>query len=151
MFTPMGNTYTATVIPCGATKLPHAAKARELYIGSMFKDALRTADQLGAPVFILSALHGLLPDSQVVEPYNVKMGQKNSIVNELQPLREQLTQLIQQGVTELDCFLPKQYFSALDTASAGLAITLKNHFAGTKGIGFQKAVLKQFRIDTVAA
>jgi hypothetical protein len=151
MFTDMGNTYTATMIPCGASKLPHIAKARELYIGSMFRDALRTADQMGNPVFILSALHGILPDWQNVQPYNVKMGHKNSISNDIEALRDQVKELVSAGFTAVECFLPKQYFLALEIASAGLPIQLNNHFASTKGIGFQKAVLKTFRADTVSA
>lgn len=149
MFTHMGNRTTATVIPCGAAKVNETTTARELYIGSMFKDGIRTADKLGNETFILSAKYGIIHETTLVQPYNVKMGDAGTISTH--ELRCQVEQMVNHGIEELDCFLPKQYFKALSTSAEGLNLKLNNHFAGTKGIGFQKAVLKSFRSDTVAA
>lgn len=129
--------------------MEHSAPARELYTGSMFKDALNTADHIGNPVMILSAKYGMLKDSEIVEPYNVKMGDAETVAAET--LSAQLNQLVNQGVSELSCFLPKAYFQALKVAAQNTPLKLVNHYEGTKGIGFQKAVLKAFRADTRAA
>ena len=69
------------VVGCGSKKLDHPAPAAELYQGSYFKLRLAYAMTLTEPdnIFILSALWGFLPLSRVVEPYNLKMGERGSI------------------------------------------------------------------------
>ena len=115
----------------------------------MFKDGIRTADSIGNETFILSAKYGVIHETTIVEPYNVKMGDAGTISTH--ELRCQLVQMVNYGIEELDCFLPKQYFKALTVSAEGLNLKLNNHFAGTKGIGFQKAILKGFRVDPVAS
>lgn len=61
------------LIACSATKLDHAAPARELYTGQAFRFAMAAAAD--GEVFILSALHGLVHPSQVIEPYNVTLSE----------------------------------------------------------------------------
>ena len=58
------------IIPCGAAKLSHPAKAAELYTGSMFADALRTARSMTTDenIRILSAKHGLVRLDHVLDP-----------------------------------------------------------------------------------
>lgn len=70
------------IIPCGAGKLDHAAPAGELYTSAYFAGNLRAARALGGRVLVLSALHGLLDLDQVVEPYNLRMGQQGSVTPE---------------------------------------------------------------------
>lgn len=71
------------IVSCGAEKLPHAAPAGELYTSAYHADnraaAAAIAGRTGARVFILSALHGLLALDQVVEPYNLRMGQPGAV------------------------------------------------------------------------
>ncbi len=64
------------VIGCGARKLDHAAEARRLYVGQYFRACLAAAEVV-APgrVFILSAKYGLIPPGQVIEPYDLTIGQ----------------------------------------------------------------------------
>lgn len=64
------------IIGCGAAKLGVAAPARELYTGPLFRDALGYATHPGRfdEVRILSAKHGLLRLDQVVEPYELWLG-----------------------------------------------------------------------------
>lgn len=66
------------VIPCSAKKLDHAAPARELYTGPLFRSALLAAEALvragrADHVMVLSAEHGLLELDQLVEPYDRKL------------------------------------------------------------------------------
>ncbi len=72
------------IIPCGGAKLTTPAPARELYIGSMFRDQLATALTMTEEenIFILSAKHGLIALDTIVEPYDLKMGQKNTVATE---------------------------------------------------------------------
>lgn len=68
------------LVGCGRAKLDRPAPASELYTGPLFTDALGYAqDQLELGRFdairILSAKHGLLRLDQVIEPYDVWLGQ----------------------------------------------------------------------------
>lgn len=68
------------IVACGAEKLTHPAPARELYCSSTFQRALAFASGRAsltgdgtAPVFILSAKHGLVHPDQVVAPYDHRL------------------------------------------------------------------------------
>lgn len=61
------------LIPCGAKKHDHAAPAASLYTGSLFRAGLNAADRAGMEVRIVSAKHGLLKRTDIVEPYEQKM------------------------------------------------------------------------------
>jgi len=65
---------TVVLIACAAQKLPHRAKAQDLYISPLFKKSLQYARSLKPDyIFILSAKYGLLLLDQVIEPYNVTL------------------------------------------------------------------------------
>jgi hypothetical protein len=68
----MSETKPIYLIGCGASKLPHAAPARELYTGDLFKKALAYALSVAeeSEVFVFSAKHGFLTLDQEIEPYN---------------------------------------------------------------------------------
>lgn len=68
------------IIGCGARKLPYAAEARQLYIGSYFRACLRAAEA-AAPgrAFILSAKYGLLDPSTLIRPYDLTLGQPGAV------------------------------------------------------------------------
>ena len=61
------------VIGCGKDKLDVPAKARELYVGSLFRQARRYAEATGEPWAILSAKHGIVCPDDVIEPYDVTL------------------------------------------------------------------------------
>ena len=131
------------VIPCGGAKLDQPAPARELYTGSMFRDQLATALTMTTPeqIRILSAKHGLIALDTIVEPYDLKMGQKASVTSET--LAAQLDAMLPRNETYIiDALLPKKYAAALEAATAD---HIENHFHGCAGIGYQKQVLKQIR------
>lgn len=59
------------LLACVATKLPHAAPARELYNSPLFKSSLRYAESLHPEdIVILSAKHYVVPLNKVLKPYN---------------------------------------------------------------------------------
>ena len=59
------------LLVCVATKLPHAAPARELYNSPLFKSSLRYAESLHPDdIVILSAKHYVVPLNKVLKPYN---------------------------------------------------------------------------------
>lgn len=62
------------LVGCAATKLPHAAPARELYTSQLFRKASAYAELTCERWFILSAKHGLISPDQVIEPYDAKLG-----------------------------------------------------------------------------
>ncbi|MFB7836007.1 DUF6884 domain-containing protein [Streptomyces sp. NPDC056056] len=97
------------VIPCSGAKTSHPAAAGQLYTGSLHRHARRTADALtaqGGTVLVLSALHGLLPLDQVIDPYNHTWKDKGSIT--VDELKAQAADL---GLTCADVVLltPSQY------------------------------------------
>jgi hypothetical protein len=131
------------IIPCGGAKLKTSTKAGHLYIGSMFRDQLATALTMTTPenIRILSAKHGLIELDTIVEPYDLKMGQKGSVTTAT--LADQLAAMLPKNETYIiDALLPKKYAAALEDATADQIV---NHYEGTAGIGYQKQVLKKIR------
>lgn len=131
------------IIPCGGAKQTQPAPAAELYVGSMFADTLRTARTMTTDdnIRILSAKHGLISLDQIVEPYDLKIGQAGSVTSAT--LNDQLNAFVPTSETfVIDALLPKAYINALEEASS---YWIENHFAGCAGIGYQKAALKNIR------
>ena len=58
------------LVACVKEKLDHAAPARDLYVSPWFKKARAYCEQQDARWMILSAKHGLVHPSQVIEPYD---------------------------------------------------------------------------------
>lgn len=71
------------IIPCGARKLDRSAQAQRMYIGSYHKMCQRYALSLVTPddVYILSAKHGLLKMTDVIEPYSLTLGQPGCVTS----------------------------------------------------------------------
>ncbi|MGN6617529.1 MAG: DUF6884 domain-containing protein [Ilyomonas sp.] len=65
---------TIVLISCASRKLNNRSKAKDLYQGPIFKNSLAYAEKLNPDkIFILSALHGLLPLNKEIDPYNVTL------------------------------------------------------------------------------
>ncbi len=62
---------TVFLVGCADTKADTAQPARTLYRSSLFREALQYAELRGGDVFILSAKHGALEPSRVIEPYDL--------------------------------------------------------------------------------
>ena len=65
------------LISCASKKRSHAAEARELYSSPLFTKSREFIEQLCDRWFILSAKHGLLEPTQVVEPYEETLKKKS--------------------------------------------------------------------------
>jgi hypothetical protein len=61
------------LIGCGKSKIDHAAPARELYTGSLFRAARDYAEGKGKPWAIVSAKYGLLLPETMVKPYEQRL------------------------------------------------------------------------------
>jgi cytoplasmic iron level regulating protein YaaA (DUF328/UPF0246 family) len=82
------------LVSCVKKKLDHKAKARDLYISSLFKKSLRYAKSLGPDnIYILSAKYGLLELDDEIDAYNETLNDKkkteiidwaNRIITELE-------------------------------------------------------------------
>lgn len=70
---------TVVLISCSKLKRSYACAARELYDASpLFRHSLAYARQLASPIYILSAKYGLLPEDQIIAPYNESLTDKTS-------------------------------------------------------------------------
>lgn len=67
------------VVACGYRKTIEPAPAGELYVGPYVRAAMRWARSVTDRVYILSALHGLVPQDRVLAPYDLRLGQPGSI------------------------------------------------------------------------
>lgn len=69
------------IIGCGATKRAIRSPAGQLYTGSYFRANLAWAMSVVRPdqIIILSAAHGFLRLHDQIEPYDLRMGDENSI------------------------------------------------------------------------
>lgn len=67
------------LISCVSKKLPHQAKAEDLYISSLFKLNLQYACSLNPDrIFILSARYGLIDLDREIEPYDVTLNEMSA-------------------------------------------------------------------------
>ena len=65
---------TIVLISCVSQKLSHKAKARDLYISTLFRLNLRFAQKLSpSNIFVLSAKYGLVDMEEEIEPYDVTL------------------------------------------------------------------------------
>ncbi|MFI7608492.1 DUF6884 domain-containing protein [Micromonospora sp. NPDC049366] len=136
------------VIPCGGEKLDHAAPARDLYRGSMFRHTLENTErcarmdieQLGKParVLILSGKYGLVELDQVIEPYDLRMGARGSVT--AATLAEQAAALGIDWGAEVYALLPRPYLARLDEGLRTLDVFVQDVYEGCGGNGDQRRV-----------
>jgi hypothetical protein len=65
--------FDLVLVACASQKLNHASPAGDLYVSQLFSASKRWAIQNGAAWAIVSALHGLLRPSVIVEPYDQRL------------------------------------------------------------------------------
>jgi hypothetical protein len=124
------------VIPCGARKLDHRARAADMYVGSYHRACRRAAEALRPDrLVILSAHYGLLDPGDEIDPYDTPHGAAGAVTAEL--LRDQAAR---RGLTERDpvVVLGGARHVALATAVWPHAL---NPLSGTRGMGEQVARL----------
>lgn len=80
-FKSITNLQPFVVIPCGGAKRSERCPAGEMYVGGYHRACRKYANRLTMParILILSAKHGLLRLTDVIEPYELRMGQPGSI------------------------------------------------------------------------
>ncbi len=66
------------IISCGKAKLPHAARARDLYIGDLFLLQRNYIETVTDDWYILSAKYGLVARDQVIDPYEQRVTSYNA-------------------------------------------------------------------------
>lgn len=120
---------TPIVIACGRRKATRPAPAPELYTGSLFRAASRSAVATGRPWLILSARHGLLDPATIIAPYEATITNRADIAA--------LAELVasQHDGTPLEAWVPARYLAALRLARVPVTAT---PLAGL-GIGQQLA------------
>lgn len=144
------------VVPCGGKKLDHAAPARELYLGQMFRHTYDNVDRLArldeqegrgpARVLILSAKHGLVDPETVLDPYDLRMGAAGSVTADVL-----LAQALQFGIgwddpdgwptgREVYALLPRPYLAVLDEALRQVDVYVQDVYEACGGIGDQRRV-----------
>ncbi|MGW3563600.1 DUF3560 domain-containing protein [Streptomyces sp. NPDC000941] len=137
------------VVPCSGKKAPgvQRAAARELYTGTYHRACLSAAEAMAEPgdaVLILSALYGLITPDTVIDTYDVKAGDPDTVTAETL-----VCQALSMGVDKC---------SAVVLAGAAY-VDLARHvweapelpFAGTAGIGEQLSRCAGIIADAAAA
>lgn len=67
------------LISCVSQKLPHKAKARDLYVSTLFKLNLKYANSLRPnEIYVLSAKYGLLELEREIDPYEQTLNNMRS-------------------------------------------------------------------------
>lgn len=123
------------IVPCGGKKLPTAAPAGELYVGSYHRACRRAAAARGGRLLILSAKHGLLDPATVIDPYDLTMGQPGSVTVATVRGQAALLGILDARVTVL---AGTRYADVVSSVWPDADRPL----AGTRGIGEQLSALK---------
>jgi hypothetical protein len=121
------------IVCCGAAKIDRPAPAGEMYVGSFHHMARTAAATLTSEsrLLILSARYGLLRPTDVIEPYDLRLGQLGSAT--AADIREQAAE---QGLRVLH---PLVVLAGRDYAQLARAIHWP--LADCRGIGEQRARL----------
>jgi len=61
------------LVACVSQKLDRRARAADLYRSDWFRKARTYVEEAGAPWYVLSAAHGLVPPSKRLNPYDVTL------------------------------------------------------------------------------
>ncbi len=133
---------TVAVIPCGTEKADGPCEARDLYTSSGFRLALDAALNIAhhRDVFVLSALHGLVPLDTVLAPYELRMGQPGCVTAETVAAQAEA-----HGIAwgdDVYALLPRDYFRTLDAALRTLDVYAADVYEVNAGIGDQRHICK---------
>ncbi|MDN5895395.1 MAG: hypothetical protein L0H93_15395 [Nocardioides sp.] len=130
------------IVGCGATKHPTRTSAGDMYQGNYHRACRRAAQAhtTSDRTLILSALHGLLDLDQVIDPYDLRMGECQAVAAD--QVRHQAT--ARGLLDEPDVIV----FGGAAYTRVVTAVWPHAHapLAGTGGMGKQLAVLKQLTL-----
>lgn len=60
-------------IACSKKKSQKPCKAKDMYLGDLFKKSYQYGKSLGGEIYILSAKYGLLNPEDYIDPYNITL------------------------------------------------------------------------------
>lgn len=129
------------VIACSATKRPGVLPAFEKYDGPLWRTFRAHGEGYPGGVFVLSALHGLLPAAARLDDYDARLvpsstrrvTRREVRASVLAPLLE--IQVRKFGVDEVDFVGGATYVEALTLAGVHV------HRLSARGIGYQRQAL----------
>ena len=135
------------IVGCGKAKVWDRAdrlgkvRAKDAYVGSLFKSQRRFAEQRAAKWLILSAKYGLLHPEQPIANYNVTFGSRGAISAER--VQKQWRQRLSDNPTIAVCLASKNYVRLLRD-SIPKSVTLQTPLDGM-GLFERMRWLKQHR------
>ncbi len=123
---------TVGLVSCSASKLDHAAPARELYTSQLFRGSLRVAERACERVYILSAKHGVLGTGQDVDPYDVTLSRMHPKDRVLWGYRCAMQLVALEGALPIDVafYAGKEYVAPLAQALKPLRWRVHEPMAG---------------------
>jgi hypothetical protein len=130
------------LISCASKKLLEPAKAKDLYVSTLFKLNLKYAEKFNPDeIYILSAKHGLLPLEQEIEPYDQTLNNMRSaqIKQWAERVLEQLNGICSIDETEF-------IFLAGDKYRKYLLPHIKSTQIPLEGLGIGKQIQKLKRL-----
>ena len=129
------------LISCVSKKLPYKAKAKDLYISTLFKLNYQYAKSLNPDkIFILSAKYGLLNPEQEIEPYNETLNTKST-----QEIKNWAQEILLDLKKQTDLMIDEFIFLAGTKYRKFLISHIKNYKVPMEGltIGRQLSFLKK--------
>jgi len=122
------------LISCVSKKLSRPARAKDLYISSLFKKSLDYADRQNPDkIFILSAKYRLLPLNRTISPYNLTLN-KMSVKERKDWAKKVITEFKREANLNNDEFI----FLAGVNYRKFLIPEIKNYKIPMKGLRFGK-------------
>jgi hypothetical protein len=105
-----------------------------------------------ATILVLSAKYGLVGIDEVIEPYDVKMGDRGSVTAGQVAAQAAERGIVYDAHPDVYAFLPNAYFACLDEALRADDVYAAQVYEGCGGIGEQRRVCRVVRDhDTLAA
>jgi hypothetical protein len=131
------------LIACSKSKSDRQTAAGALYTSALFRKSLLAAVDASDKVFVLSALHGVLPLNEQVEPYDVTlktMGQRDRMAwgNAVAP---QLAEILRARDTAL-LYCGKEYLAPILPKLDELGVAVETPL-GTRSLGHRLQYLAQ--------
>lgn len=124
------------IVPCSADKLDHAAPAADLYVGQLFRAALKAARALTTDdrIRVLSGRYGLVALDAELAPYDQRIDAAGCVC--WATISSQLHALDPDRTVEWVALLPAAYAAALvDPIRPQLTREYVNPLTGSRGIG----------------
>lgn len=119
------------MLMCGKNKLPHKAKAKDLYTSPRFQKSIEYAKTITAYscIYILSAKYGLVELEQELAPYDKSLYEMSA-----QEKKEWAVEVVKSLLSISDPNTDKYFFLTDDTYNEYLLPLLSNYELPLKGI-----------------